>query len=813
MPDFDEKISELQTRLEKMVAYQEYFYREINLIRQEISSLKTFSPQETAAFKTENYRPPPTKKNAETISEKENQAVPPIDSAAAEQFGGRRRDETSPPVSQQFSSFTDAASPPASERPESRFSFDAQRNLEEFVGRNLISLIGIAITVLGVGIGTKYAIDRDLISPLGRIVLGYSFAFGLFAVAVRLKEKYLNFSAVLLSGAMAMMYFITYFAYGFYDLIAQSSAFAVMLIFTIFTVAAAVRYDRQVIAHVGLVGAYAVPFLLGNNSGRISVLFGYISIINLGILAVSIKKYWKFLFYSSFVITWLIYAAWYFDRYRTDEHFALSFAFLTVFFLTFYLTFIAYKLFAREQFGYENVGLLLINSFIFYGFGYAMIDARADGKRFLGLFTVANALVHFVVRLYVYRYTLADRSVINFFNALVLTFFTIAAPVQLDGNWVTLLWTAEAAILFYIGRAKSFSLYEIFAYPLMILAIVSLIDDWQTLHHFQNEPAFIPFFNQDFMTAVLFAAAFGFIYFINGSARYKTPAAVNADVLKIVDYAVPTVALLAFYNAFRIEISGYWSYQVFKITSENVSYAPLTGDLISFNVIWQINYSLFFLAVLSFVNIKKIKSDVLGFVNLGLNALVLLLFLTVGLYALGELRESYLQETAGAGVFHIVVRYVSYAFVAALIFAVYRYLKMGFWRAKFPEFNFEAAFDFVFYGALLWIASSELINLADIFGFGDADKLGLSILWGVCSLLLVVLGISRRKKYLRVGAIVLFAVTLSKVFFYDIAALDAVSKTVVFVSLGVLLLVISFLYNKYKHTIFQDSEANFDERL
>ena len=58
-------------------------------------------------------------------------------------------------------------------------------------------------------------------------------------------------------------------------------------------------------------------------------------------------------------------------------------------------------------------------------------------------------------------------------------------------------------------------------------------------------------------------------------------------------------------------------------------------------------------------------------------------------------------------------------------------------------------------------------------------------------------------KRLLFAAIVLFAVTLIKLFFYDIADLDTISKTVIFVTLGILLLIISFLYNKYKDLIFE----------
>jgi uncharacterized membrane protein len=70
---------------------------------------------------------------------------------------------------------------------------------------------------------------------------------------------------------------------------------------------------------------------------------------------------------------------------------------------------------------------------------------------------------------------------------------------------------------------------------------------------------------------------------------------------------------------------------------------------------------------------------------------------------------------------------------------------------------------------------------------------------------LVVIGIWKNKKYLRIAAISLFAVTLVKLFFYDISHLRTIPKTIIFVSLGVLLLVISFLYNKYRNKISEEN--------
>ena len=110
------------------------------------------------------------------------------------------------------------------------------------------------------------------------------------------------------------------------------------------------------------------------------------------------------------------------------------------------------------------------------------------------------------------------------------------------------------------------------------------------------------------------------------------------------------------------------------------------------------------------------------------------------------------------------------------------------------------------YISLLWILSSELINIISLQGLNGSYKLGLSILWGVYALFLIIMGMAKKKKHLRIGAITLFAVTLAKLFLYDIGHLDTIAKTIVFVSLGVLLLIISFLYNKYKHLITDDAE-------
>lgn len=687
--------------------------------------------------------------------------------------------------------------------------------LEKFIGENLINKIGIAITIIGVAIGAKYSIEHQLISPLTRIILGYLMAAGLLGFGLKLKKNYESYSAVLVSGAIAIMYFITYSAYSFYGLIPQPFAFILMLIFTAFAVASAINYNKQVIAHIGLVGAYAVPFLLSEGSGKIAILFTYMAIINAGILIIAFKKYWKPLYYSSFILTWLIFFSWYAAKYDASVHFQLSLIFILIFFVIFYTIFLAYKLIKKEPYNSSDIFLLLTNSFLFYGLGYGILITNTSGEYATGLFTLCNAFIHVIVSAIIYKQKLADRNLFYLVGGLALVFLTITIPVQLDGNWVTLLWAGEAALLFWIGRTKNVLMYEQLSHPLMMLAFISIMQDWLMVYirhaHAPSTQTFTPLLNINFFSSILFAAAFGFINYIHHNRHYGEPKKNN--LTSFINFFIPAVLILVLYCAFRLEIEIYWQHLYADSFIAPGKYGinkngdgVYNNDLPLFKTVWTINYSLLFFAVLSLINIRKIRSNFLGLINLGLNALVIAVFLAQGLYVLSELRDSYLHHTLEEyypkSGFYITARYISYSLAVMLLVITNWYIKQEFIKAN--AYKIKTLYDLLLHATTLWMVSSELINLMTIMDSSQSYKLGLSILWGLYALLLIVLGIWKNKAHLRFGAIALFGVTLLKLFFYDISELNSISKTIVFVSLGVLLLIISFLYNKYKDLIVEE---------
>jgi uncharacterized membrane protein len=64
------------------------------------------------------------------------------------------------------------------------------------------------------------------------------------------------------------------------------------------------------------------------------------AIINTGILIIAFKKYWKSLYYSSFVLSWIIFLGWYVAKFEFAKNVTIASTFLTVFFLIFYAIFL-----------------------------------------------------------------------------------------------------------------------------------------------------------------------------------------------------------------------------------------------------------------------------------------------------------------------------------------------------------------------------------------------------------------------------------------------------------------------------------------
>jgi len=680
------------------------------------------------------------------------------------------------------------------------------RDWERFIGENLFSKIGIGIILIGVFIGVKYSIDHNLISPAMRLVLGYLTGVALFVTGAVLKKKYENFSAVLVSGAMAIFYFVTFIAYSVFDFFPQSLTFILMFLFTAFTVLASLSYNQVVIALIGLVGSYAVPFLLSNNSGRVDILFAYTAIINIGVLVLSFYKRWNSLLISAFLFTWvLLLSTW--ELADNEVYFSAFLTFNFVTFTTFYLSFIAQKLHQEPELSTVDVALFLINSLTFYGLGAWLINNHYHDNTWVALFTLCNALLHFGVAAYFHLKKVPSTQLKYLVLVSALSFATLVIPIQFKGSWITLFWSAEAALLFWLGRTKALAVYERISYGVLVLATGSLLIDWYkgsyNIYLLSAADYVTPFANSLFVNALLYAVATSFMAYIQrkvkGGGEYADSITLFLNIFSVGSL---------FYTFFR-EIIVLCDMRILQYPNA-LDNAMLMEDLSLFKNIWLLIYSLLFASGYSMLNLKYNKQKTLAEVQMGINFILGALFMTIGLYYFSELRERYISEAARGyqlSLWFLNIRYLGIIAFAGLCYTIWQLQKFLNLSAK-SKLKLELLLHLV----ALWVSSSELLHWTELYESSSNYKLGLTILWGAYAVLLLVLGLFKKKKYLRVSGIVLISFSVLKLFFYDITHLDTLRKTIVFVSLGVLMLIASFLYNKYTKEIDEDKEEKTEEK-
>ena len=691
-------------------------------------------------------------------------------------------------------------------------------SIESFLGENLANKIGIAIILIGIGVGVKYAIDKNILGPAMRIGLGYLAGVILIGFALFLKKKYENLSAVMFAGGMAVAYFVTFIAYDLYDLFPKMVAFGSMLVFTVITSIAAIRYDKQIIAIIGLVGAYAVPFLLSDGSGTTFALMLYMTIINGGILFLAFRKNWQPVFAVAFGCTWFIFfilCARAMMSMHSDYKTLLLFG--SVFYALFYAMLIANKMKYEEQLDGGGTTIVILNSVFGYVFGILLVNEIYEDSTINGVFTLLYAASQGLVTFITAKQKEADHRLYYLSFGFALIYGILFVPMMFDGNWVTILWSFQAALFFWIGWKKGDEFFEKISYIPLILAFGSLFNLWINMSigrtfFFSEELAehISPVLNEYFLAGLVLAAALFFMAYIKQTTEKPKDQLAQNGFFTLLANSLIYVGIFTLYITILKEIDIYWDQQ--ESTAEFKS--GFLGDYFSsagkFQTIWMLIFSLLFTGILQLVNRFLYKDKTLSIVVATASLIAIVAFLFIGLYDMSVLRDRALADVYGNKIadygLYYNIRYIGFAALGMVLWSNWYSLKHF-----LPERAVKQTVEMFIHVCLVWVVCSELIHLKRMNGGGDFYRAGLTIFGGIYAFALIAYGIWKKKPHLRILALVLFGITLLKLFIYDIAKVDSGGKTIAFISLGVLLLVISFLYTKYKHLILSGDEEDAEE--
>lgn len=169
---------------------------------------------------------------------------------------------------------------------------------EQFLGVKLFAWIcGLALFFAAVFF-VKYSFERGLVPPWLRAVSGFGLGMVLVGAGWRmLKTRYAATGHTLTATGVVILYAVTFACRAFYhfDWAGVTQVFAVMACITAGAFALSVRMDSRVVAVLGMLGGFLTPPLLSTGEDNPGGLFGYIAILDLGLLAIVWRKRWNFL--------------------------------------------------------------------------------------------------------------------------------------------------------------------------------------------------------------------------------------------------------------------------------------------------------------------------------------------------------------------------------------------------------------------------------------------------------------------------------------------------------------------------------------
>ena len=260
---------------------------------------------------------PPEPSEADVIQEPEVRPGPPIPTAS----------ETAPELG-----WTDnlelqgadsaATTPETPKAPPSKSTHRPGRTMswERWIGVRGAAAAGGVILALAAILFFQYSIEHGLISPTMRVAAGVLAGIGCLTGSELLRSRRQAAAANALAGAgVVALYAAIWAAHVLYSLIGALPATVFLILITVVCVALAVVRRSQLVAVLGLLGGFSTPILVAADPAGPVALFGYILLLDLGLLWVARARGWPSLAILSLLATAVHQGLWIFSAMEPDR--------------------------------------------------------------------------------------------------------------------------------------------------------------------------------------------------------------------------------------------------------------------------------------------------------------------------------------------------------------------------------------------------------------------------------------------------------------------------------------------------------------
>jgi uncharacterized membrane protein len=628
-------------------------------------------------------------------------------------------------------------------------------DLEQRIGARWATWVGVVVILVAIALFLKWAMDHDYLGPVTRvsvgIVCGLLMLLGGLALRARRDVPYLGEG--LAGGGLGVLYLSLFAAHVLYRLLGAPAAFAAMFAVTGLGTLVAVLSNRLSTAVLAVLGGLLTPVLLQVERLDERNLFAYLLVLDVLALLVARFRTWPALNR----LAWGGSALLILPTLLRDPEAPRPLARLVLLSAVF-LVFVAVPLFRerarRERVGRIDLILVVANAAAYFWAVYVTLEAWRPAAE--GLYAVALAVLYRLVAVDYAGRVPEDSTTEMLHEGVSWTFLTLAIPLALGGQWVTLAWAVQGVMLLWLATRAPAPVAAWGGLLALLLAAIRVV--FLDRYGFPGVPAI---WNLTFLIHALVVAGLVAGGALAGRARQIGAGVLRTEAIRSVLWVAAALTAAAL---FWREPSGLWPATL------------LTLELLAVGCLVRVVRSeAFGLAIPALVVILAVRVLVAddGLARAAAGTLLSLPLLSrIGACLAIGIAGGGLARSGDPG-----VRHIGQAISGTAGLILLYVLSVG------------------------WTRYQDALRLSRPAGRSTADlrwrtQAGLSVLWAIYAGVALAWGLARDNRAIRYAGLALLGLTVFKVFAIDFAEVRTAYRILSFVVLGVVLLLVSVAYQK-----------------
>ncbi|TAF32256.1 MAG: DUF2339 domain-containing protein [Cytophagales bacterium] len=674
-----------------------------------------------------------------------------------------------------------------------------KKDVETFIGENLMSKLGVLMLVIGISFGVNYGIATGFITEVGRLGIGVLTAIIAFFFAHQLRESNETFSSLLAVTGTIILYYTAFLFFGYYQIQNLLIAFSVCLAVVFVAVGLALYYDRKRLALFAMISGYLAGYLIDGSVTSYEFLFAYLLILNVAFIAIAYHRNWTGVNLITFFSSLFLYGGWLVTHDMTEDRaYQTAMIFSTLYYLTFFAMNVINSVRKNIDLSRFNHTMLLTNTFFYVASVLYVLIVRDNTRETIGIFAVCLGVFNAA-----YAYVLQSRKEedSNLFMSVVsytIFFVTAAIPLILGGRLLTIFWGLESAILLYLAiRSGAYRIKQA-ALVVLVLALLSL--PVELILAYSNS-LIVFFWNRAVFVMVFYVALMlSLLYMVKPLDPKKSIWIINPKGLRAI-FTTITIFFIFFIGNFELSFHS----------ESNFGNNNFRNLLICF---YNTALCIGFWLLAQKRNMPRLQHNI----SYAMVALALMYFV-LGHFSAVSLRNSYVLTFAQAleNIDEVAVMSLANGYFWQFMFhylilgsIVFCYIDLI--RKIMNEHGKESvlfAFTAWFACVLLVICMTlELDHLAVIWYYEPGDTpseiiktsrlLGYTMLWTILSFGFMLQGMKFKIRELRLVSLTLFIITFLKFFAFDFRLMSTQGKIISFLAIGAIFITVSFLYNKLR---------------